>query len=206
MQTHDFWLIDDDIESALECASRLPYAEALGYVYVLSLSNDMRKIGSTAQLAQRLARHRVETARYGVAIKRCFVTRPHFNFRSVEARALRCFGSDGRREILPAALSEIRRAIEAQTLHWTAPDDYVQQHRSSRALCNSIMQKIAAGLGIGTEGLLTREASSILDSHVELGHHTGLCKSASMFNALAVIEAQLGLDLRALRNVLQEVA
>ena len=206
MQTPDFWLIDDDLGNATACASRLPSAEALGYVYVLALSNDTRKLGSTGHLAQRLTQHRVETARYGVAIKRCLVTRPHFNFRAVEAQALRWIGSDGRREILPAGLSDIRRAIEAQILNWTAPQDYVKQHRSPMAFCTRIMQQIAAGLGVGTDGRLTREANRILDAHVELGSRTGLSETASMLNALAVIEARLGLNLRALRDILQEVA
>ena len=206
MQTPDFWFIDDDLDNAMACASRMPRAEGLGYVYVLALSNDTRKLGSTADVAQRFTQHRTETARYGVAIERCLVTRPHFNFRAVEAQALRWVGCDGRREILPTAMSDIRRAVEAQTLHWIAPEDYVGQHRSAWTLCDRIMQQITAGLGIAADGQLTREASRILDAHVDLGRRTGLSESASTLNALAVIEARCGLDLCTLRDVLPEVA
>jgi hypothetical protein len=202
----EFWLIDGDLSGAMAFASHLPIAQGMGYVYVLALSNDRRKLGSTADLAQRLAQHRTETARYGVSITHCIVTRPHFNFRAVESRSLRWLGSEERREVLPNALSEVRRAVEAQTLEWTAPADYSARHRSAWALCNKLMQQIAAGLGMASSGGLTREASRILDAHVELGHRTGLSESASMLNALAVIEAHCGLDLRALRSILQEEA
>jgi hypothetical protein len=205
MQTPDFWFIDSDLNKAMARASDLPQTRALGYVYVLALSNDTRKLGSTSHLIQRLAQHRTETARYSVTITHCLVTRPHFNFRTVEAQALHWIGTEGRREIVAAALSDVRRAVEAQTLHWIAPHDYVKQHRSAQVFYAWIMQQIAASLGIGTDSQLTCEASQILDVHRELGCRTGLSPSASTLNALAVIEAQSGLDLSALRGVLQEV-
>ena len=55
MRAPDFWLIDDDVNAALAFASSLPRADGLGYVYVLALSNGTCKLGSTTNLAQRLA-------------------------------------------------------------------------------------------------------------------------------------------------------
>ena len=205
MRAPDFWLIVDDVNAALAFASSLPRADGLGYVYVLALSNGTCKLGSTTNLAQRLAQHRTETARYGVSIWRSLTTRPHFNYRAVESGALRWLGNDGRREVLPNDLSTVRRAVEAQTLEWTVPEDYAARHRSAWALCNKLMRNIAAGLGITSQGELTLEASRLLDAHVELGRRTGLSETEGMFNALAVIEATTGLDLRALRAVLLEV-
>ena len=92
MRAPDFWLIDDDVNAALAFASSLPRADGLGYVYVLALSNGTCKLGSTTNLAQRLAQHRTETARYGVSIWRSLTTRPHFNYRAVESGALRWLG------------------------------------------------------------------------------------------------------------------
>ena len=205
MQTSDFWFIDDDVHGALAFASLLPRADGLGYVYVLAFSNGHCKLGSTTELRQRLTQHRIDTARYGVSITRCLVTRPHFNFRAVESRALRWLGNEGRREVIPNALSDVCRAVEAQTPEWTAPEDYAARHRSAWAFCNRFMQQIAAGLGIAPRGELTREASRILEAHVELGRLTGLSEAASMLNALAVIEANTGIALRSLRAVLLEV-
>ena len=59
MRAPDFWLIDDDVNAALAFASSLPRADGLGYVYVLALSNGTCKLGSTTNLAQRLARRLV---------------------------------------------------------------------------------------------------------------------------------------------------
>lgn len=205
MQTSDAWLIDDGMHGALAFAALLPRADGLGYVYVLALSNGHCKLGSTTDLRQRLTQHRTETARYGVSITRCRVTRPHFNFRAVESRALRWLGNEGRREVIPRALSDVCRAVEAQTLERTVPEDYAARHRSAWAFCNRFMQQIAAGLGIAPRGELTREASRLLEAHVELGRLTGLSETSSMLNALAVIEAHTGLDLRSLRAVLLEV-
>ena len=205
MRVPDFWLIDDNVHGALGFASMLPRADRLGYVYVLALSNGHCKLGSTTDLLQRLTQHRIDTARYGVSIKRCLVTRPHFNFRAVESRALRRLVNEGRREVIPNALSDVCRAVEVQTPEWTVPQDYVARHRSAWAFCNRFMQQIAAGLGIALRGELTREASRILEAHVELGRLTGLSEAASMLNALSVIEANTGIDLRSLRAVLPEV-
>ncbi|WP_162910156.1 hypothetical protein [Azohydromonas sediminis] len=205
MRVPDFWRIDGDLCAALDFASSLPRAEGLGFVYVLALSNGNCKLGSTTDLAKRLVQHRTETARYGVSIRRCLATRPHFNYRAVESGALWWLGSEGRREVLPKDLSTVRRAVEAQRPEWTAPQDYVPRHRSAWALCNALMQSIAAGLGIASQGELTREASRILDAHVELGRRTGLSETEGMLNALAVIEARTGIDLRPLRAALLEV-
>lgn len=205
MRAPDFWLIDGDLDAALAFASSLPRAEGLGYVYVLALTNGNCKLGSTTDLAKRLVQHRTETARYGVSIRRCLATRPHFNYRAVESGALRSLGNDGRREVLPNDPSTVRRAVEAQRPEWTAPQDYVPRHRSAWALCNALMQRIAAGLGMAPQGGLTREASRILDAHVEVGRRTGLSETEAMLNALAVIEATTGIDLRSLRAVLLEV-
>jgi hypothetical protein len=200
------WMTHGGLEKVAEFASELPDADELGFVYVLSLSNNTRKIGRTGKLHQRLRTNETEMSRYGVAIQFCSITRPHFNFRTVERNALRWLNVVGTREILPEPHETVCEAVAAQHMELTAPTDFVARHQTSVAYINSLMRDIGARLGIEPQAEITRSANLILEAHTELGRLTGLSEADSLLNALAVIECQTGLKLSQLRDVLTEVA
>lgn len=202
MNTCNTWLIHGGLDKVVYFSSELPDADGLGFVYVLSLSNDKRKLGCTANLYQRLRAHQTEMSRYGVTVQFCSVTRPHFNFRAVERNALRWLDSVGTREILSDSHKTVCEAVAAQHLDLIAPDDYVVKRQTAYACVARLMRDIGNRLGITSEPGITHNVSRILDTHMELGRRTGLGETGSMLNALAVIESRTGLRLQSLRDVL----
>lgn len=200
------WWTHGGLDKVTKLASELPDAEGLGFVYVLSLSNNTRKIGCTGQLHQRLRAHDFEMSRYGVEIVFCSITRPHFNFRTVERNALRWLNVVGTREVLPDLHKTVCDAVAAQILELTAPADYVARHRTAHAYITKLMTTVGAQLGIEPKGELSRTAGLIVEAHTAVGRLTGLSEANSMLNALAVIESRTGLQLQALRNIVKEVA
>jgi hypothetical protein len=200
------WLIHGDLNKVAEFSNELPEADGIGFVYVLSLSNNTRKLGCTANLYQRLRTNGTEMSRYGVSVQFCSVTRPHFNFRTVEQNALHWLNSVGTKEILSDPHKTVCEAVAAQHLDLLAPDSYVVEHQTAYAYVAGLMRDIGGRLGIASQPEITRGVSRILDAHTKLGRLTGLSETDSMLNALAVIESQTGLKLQSLRDVLLGVA
>ena len=111
MPIHNTWLLHGSANHVIEYAIALPEADGLGFVYVLSLSNDTRKLGCSTNLHQRLLAHQTEMSRYGVEIQFCSITRPHFNFRAVERNALRWLNSVTAKEILSDPHERVCEAV-----------------------------------------------------------------------------------------------
>lgn len=201
------WLHRGGIEDAIAWRDRIELAPDVGYVYVLALSNGTTKVGSTAYFPQRLATHRTETSRYGLAIECCYVTRPHFNFRAVEAATnseLAKFRVIG--EVFKVSVSIPAYVIESQELVFVAPATYGRDRRSASQFLITLMTDISQTAGILRPARVAQYAERVMAQHKALGLSTGLDECSSMLNAMAVIEANTDLDLSSLRDLLLEVA
>ena len=167
MTISNTWLQHGGLEKVAGFASELPVADDIGFVYVLSLSNDTRKLGCTANLYQRLRANEAEMSRYGVTVQHCSVTRPHFNFKTVERNALRILNSIGAKEMLSDSHMTVCEAVAAQHLDLTIPDEYVAQKQSGHAYVNALMKELGERLGIAPQSEITRAASRIMDTYKE---------------------------------------
>lgn len=201
------WLHDGSVQDAIAWRDRIVETPDLGYVYLLALSGGHTKVGSTAYFPERLNAHLRDSRRCGIAIDRCMVTRPAFNYREVERAAIREFTHKGYfGEVFVASITEIANFVAFHPLAIVAPEGYGQSRQSGHRLLTSIMTQISEGLGIALPEEMQRHVQCILDRHTALGRETGLSERDATLNALAVIEAHTGLDLNTFRNVLVGVA
>lgn len=205
-QSH-IWLHRGSLAGALDRGSRIEETPGLGYVYLLALSNGHTKIGTTANFPRRLATHRSELRRYGLAVEHCLVTRPHFNYREIELATKRRFiASQVAGEVFDEPCQRLASYIEGRHLQFVAPTGFGRSGRAMHHLLNGVMAEISAALRIPRSSVVALQAQVLMAQHIHLGRETGLSERDSMLNALAVIEAHTGLELSAFRNVLAEAA
>lgn len=201
------WLHDGSVSAAIDWQDRIDEAPDVGYVYVLAITNGHTKVGATAYFPERLRTHRRDFQRCGLAIERCLVTRPAFNYRDAELTAKRRFAD--RRflgEVFAVPVEDVADFIERQPLAFVAPIGYGRSRRGAHRFFMKLAADISAGLGVPLPEGLQHSVRDILDRHTALGRATGLSERDSMLNALAVIEAHTGLDLSTFHHVLREVA
>lgn len=201
------WLHDGTLEGAIAWNGRIGKALDVGYVYLLGYEDGRTKVGATSYFPERLDVHRRDADRWRVAVTRCMVTRPVFNYLELETfvkfqfEPMQYFG-----EIFNAPIEDLANFVMCQHLMVVAPDGYGQSRRSVNRFLTKLMAEIGKGLGIPFTDGLQRSVQSILEQHTVLGGATGLSEREAMINALAVIEAHTGLNLSAFYDVLREVA
>ena len=200
------WLHAGSVQDAIAWMDRIEETPDVGYVYLLALSNGHTKVGSTSYFPERLSAHQRDFRRSGVAIDRCMVTRPAFNYRDLECATKRQFAdSKYFGEVFVVSITEIANFISFQPLTIVAPAGYGQSRQGGHHFLMSIMAQISEGLGVALPEGTQRYVQCILDRHTALGRETGLSERDAVLNALSVIEAHTGLNLNTFRNILAEV-
>lgn len=206
MNNSNIWLFKGSFEDALACGRSLPFVGHLGYVYILSFSEQICKLGCAQNIAQRLSAYRSEMTRYGRSAIHCAISRPHFNYRKVEQQALHTVNAPRCGEVIMASEDIICAVVEKLQLDLIAPPTYGVRHRSSYAFIDGLIDSLAASMKTVRKPSLIPVVQRTLKAHSDLGRLTGLSQAESTINALAVIEATTGLNLSAMRRIVEEVA
>lgn len=206
MSNSNIWLFKGSFDDALAYGRGIPVANHLGYVYVLSLAEHICKLGCTQNIAQRLSTYRSEMTRYGRSAIHCAISRPHFNYHTVEQQALHAVNAPRHGEVIMASEDTICAEIEKQHLDFVAPPAYSTKYRAANAFFSAVADELIASMKTIPMPSLIPTVQNALKAHHDLGRLSGLSQAESMINALAVIEADTGLDLSAMRLVVEEVA
>ncbi|MFV0283745.1 MAG: GIY-YIG nuclease family protein [Castellaniella sp.] len=206
MNNSNIWLFKGSFEDARNYGRSIPVAGHLGYVYIISFSGRICKLGCTQNIGQRLSTYSSEMARYGRSASHCWISRPHFNYHAVEQQTLCTVDATRHGEVIMASKEAISVAVEKQHLDLVAPPDYGAQYRASHEFVDHLINELTTSLKAIRRPSPISIVQKALKTYSDLGRLSGLSPAESMINTLAVVEADTGLDLSTMRRVAAEVA